>query len=175
MSDVVPHTKTRKPGGKNREYCSPVIATDFDTGFQPVYVNFNDSTRGRGTCLGCYDVPCITLVDRDFTLPESLKEFPGDPNRNVCPSDAINWDTFNEVVQVDRKACIGCGLCVSRCPYGAISLNSEGVAIVETSDPDDLTRTALDDTGITRHLQPKRIGQIGSTISSSIKQIPKPS
>lgn len=63
-------------------------------------------------CLRCPDTPCATYSleerDGDSTVPPA-----------VCPTDALR------PAQVSMKAsdaCIGCGLCVLRCQFGAIQL-----------------------------------------------------
>jgi electron transport complex protein RnfB len=40
----------------------------------------------------------------------------------VCPASAITIDGENRVALVDWAKCIGCGMCVSRCPRGLIEL-----------------------------------------------------
>jgi len=39
----------------------------------------------------------------------------------VCPTKAISRNNLG-VNQVDRELCIGCGECVSACPFGAINI-----------------------------------------------------
>jgi len=45
----------------------------------------------------------------------------------ACPTDAIARQS-DGLVQIDPKACIGCGACVEACPFGAIYLSAEGKA-----------------------------------------------
>ena len=172
MSEIVPHTRAREPSGKVREYRESVRSRDFDGGLQPVIVELKDATKGQGTCLGCDDAPCMTLAAEDLTLPEALGEFPGDPARDVCPTGAITWHASGEVAAVDSYSCIGCGLCVARCPYGAISLTPEGVAVVETSDPDDLTVATPKSLSATAHVRTQSLGRIGPMRFRAVRQIP---
>jgi Fe-S-cluster-containing hydrogenase component 2 len=74
----------------------------------------------------------------ELTLFGALDAFPGDPSRDVCPTRAIRWDGETAAALVVADDCIGCGLCVSRCPYGALSLTNGLTASVETADPDGL-------------------------------------
>ena len=41
------------------------------------------------------------------------------PCSRCCPVDAIS--RHNGVVKIDTEKCIGCGLCIAECPFGAIS------------------------------------------------------
>ena len=173
MSEVVPHLRARGPGSKIREYREPAMSRDFKDGLQPVAIELGDATKGLGTCLGCRDAPCMTLATEDLTLPEAFGEFPGDPDRKVCPTGAITWNDSGEAAIVNGDDCIGCGLCIARCPYGAISLTSEGVAVVESGDPDGLTVVAPDVSGFTGHVRTMSTGRIGPTPSPPLRQMPE--
>ena len=173
MSEVVPHIRARGPSGKTRHYRELVTGLDFDSGHQPVLVEFENASKGRGTCLGCHDTPCMTLTAEDTALPNALGEFPGDPGTEVCPTRAITWNHVDEVATVDSDACIGCGLCVSRCPYGAISLIPEGVAVVQGSDPDALTLADPSDSSGIDHVKVERVGRIGRMLSPAARQFPE--
>lgn len=95
----------------------------------------------------------------ELALVGALECFPGDPSLNVCPTRAIAWETRRMVVTVVAADCIGCGLCVARCPYGAISLANGMTACVETADPDQL---AIAGAGQGDHPKPKRSGKIAA-------------
>ena len=41
------------------------------------------------------------------------------PCKDSCPVNAINI-TDNGTVMVDKKACIGCGICITACPLGVM-------------------------------------------------------
>lgn len=172
MNEIVPHRKTRDPRGKIREYREPAVLLDFDVGLLPVLVEFEGGSAGRGTCLGCHDAPCMTLAEEEMALPDAFEVFPGDPSKDVCPTGAIAWNATDDAVVVDGDACIGCGLCVARCPYGAISLNHEGVAVVEWEDPDELTVAAEGGAGVSGHERSRTKGQIGPSDCQVLHQIP---
>ena len=172
MSEVVPHLRARGPGSKIHEYREPAMGRDFKDGLQPVTIKLRDATTGLGTCLGCHDAPCMMLATEDLALPEALRQFPGDPVREICPTGAITWNDSGEVAVVNGEACIGCGLCVARCPYGAISLTSEGVAVVEISDPDNLMVVAPASSS-TGHLRPTSIGCIGPMTLPALQRMPE--
>ncbi len=71
-----------------------------DQGVQGVYPNLRRSFVPYN-CMHCENPPCV----------------------EVCVSGATYKDPENGLVLVDQEACIGCGFCVSACPYGARYIN----------------------------------------------------
>ena len=53
-------------------------------------------------CLHCNDAPCV----------------------GVCPTGA-SFQRADGVVLVDYETCIGCGVCLTACPYGARTINTD--------------------------------------------------
>ncbi|MBB5349571.1 4Fe-4S binding protein [Desulfoprunum benzoelyticum] len=97
--------------------------------------------------------------ESELTLFGALDAFPGDPSHDVCPTRAIRWDGQNSVAFVLTDDCIGCGLCISRCPYGAISLEDGLTASVEAADPAGL---AITGPAMGEHPEVNRSGQIAT-------------
>lgn len=159
MHKIVPHKKTRSSRATARFYPATVEQVFYGKGYTPPIVKLSDQICITGTCLGCADTPCISLAAEELSLSTPLDQFPGDPSSNVCPTEAIIWDHTNEVVTVKTEDCIGCGLCVARCPYGAISLSDASTAHVETSDPDAITTPNLDDFE-RGHDSPTKLGEM---------------
>ncbi len=113
----------------------------------------------------------MMLTDAQPGLSGTLAEFPGDPSHDVCPTDAIAWDEVGEVPTIDVANCIGCGLCALHCPYGAISLSPEGVALVEGSDPDNVTDA---ETGAVQpHVATPRQGNLSGVEVPFAREMPK--
>ncbi len=157
MSDVIPYKDGKKARPKIRDYETQVVSVQFSLE-KPTRVGLKSGKTGTGACLGCADTPCITKYASELTLPGKLDAFPGDPSLAVCPTRAIDWDARTGWVSVDGDTCIGCGLCVVRCPYGAISLTKSGTASVATTDQDGLTQT----NAIERvHPRPHKSGKVG--------------
>jgi ferredoxin len=77
----------------------------------------------RGTsfgsgCLGCPDEPCIRLAADELARSARI-DSPYSPEPSVCPTDAIARHA-DGLARIEPGRCIGCGLCVVRCPVGAI-------------------------------------------------------
>ncbi len=89
-----------------------VEGTGIEGSFPDLY-----QTQHVGQCNHCDDATC-------------LKE---------CPTEATQKDR-NGIVWVDPEICIGCGLCMDGCPYGARHLNHETKKV----DKCDFCRPRLD-------------------------------
>ena len=74
-------------------------------------------------CLRCEHPRCMYYTD-DELVCTSLEDFPLDLDNSVCPSFAITWLKDNPEPTIDESLCVSCGLCVSRCPVGAISFDA---------------------------------------------------
>lgn len=172
MADIVPHKDIVKHSGTARIYREEVSHLEFDGPDAPVTVVLASGARGTGTCLGCYDAPCIWIELDSAVLPETLMAFPRDPDRRVCPTYAISWNSAQQIVDVDPSLCIGCGLCAARCPYGAISITSNGTAHVISDDPDSLAVEPHRTDGFTGHPVATRNGAIGPTTSPPLAELP---
>ena len=54
-------------------------------------------------CFHCDDAPCVS----------------------VCPARALRRDAETGAVVLEQSLCIGCRLCISACPFGAIHYNAD--------------------------------------------------
>ena len=43
----------------------------------------------------------------------------------VCPTHAITSDPWTRAINIDDSKCIGCKVCVTACPFGAMLFNAE--------------------------------------------------
>lgn len=168
MSDFVVHKGRRAAGTFARHYGSDVTNVHYEHG-ERTEAMLADGRAGVGTCLGCGSPPCMEKDDSEMTLFGALDAFPGDPSRDVCPTRAIRWDGENAVAFVVVDDCIGCGLCISRCPYGAINLADGLIANVESTDPDGL---AVAGSANGEHPKVKRSGQIATLDAPAAANLP---
>ena len=170
MSDVVPHKQALHRQGRLRRYCAEPEVILFAPSQAPE-IRFADGSQPRASCLGCHDAPCMELTEVQLSLGGTLGAFPGDPSRDVCPTDAIGWDEAGEIPIIDTENCIGCGLCAICCPYGAISIRSDGVAFVEGADPDRIT--TIESGMVEQHATTPRAGALGNLAQSFVRKVPE--
>jgi ferredoxin len=97
-----------------------------------------------GTCINCPDTPCVNFRENEITSPV-LTSFPFNRTKEVCPFGALTADTSKLVPIINDAACIGCGLCVSRCPSNALYANTRGtVSLNDAENGAFKTRAAAD-------------------------------
>lgn len=114
------------------------VVSKIDTGMnKPAKLidNANIPILGAGPkesaeCWKCTDSPCHTFPKNVLLLP-SLQEIGSvETKPDVCPVDALKIDDNGDVI-IESNSCIGCGLCLTNCPVGAIYLEtSSGVGKV---------------------------------------------
>lgn len=102
-------TGKQKVDKRNRKQwkCQTVESTDWNS---------------RESCINCHNPRCMKLGRDEI----ECKSFPGmshDMNLDICPANAIKQNS-NQVT-IDERKCFGCGLCVSRCPVGALYIKNE--------------------------------------------------
>ena len=81
-----------------------------------------DGTSAPAACLRCEEPSC-----RRFSLDE-VPPMAADVYHEVCPVRALAAD--DQGLPVFLENCIGCGLCMLRCPFGAIHLGADGRPVV---------------------------------------------
>lgn len=176
MSDELPevlhHKRSRGHAGTARSYRAQVSAIDFGVGGQRPAVTLADGHTGQGSCLGCHDTPCMEKSPLESVVASALESFPGDPSNAVCPTEALAWDQARRVIQVDSAACIGCGLCVVRCPYGAIYLEGSEKAAILTDDPNTMVTLTETKPSAEVHPTPLRKGRLGESRAVPLTKLP---
>lgn len=81
--------------------------------------NFKDGTKCSLSCLNCKNPLCMKYTESEISF-EEVPTFSFDTNNNVCPVNAIKWNSVKECPEIEQNKCIKCGLCMKRCPVSAI-------------------------------------------------------
>ena len=76
--------------------------------------------------------------ERELNVP-SFPDFPSDGNSSVCPTGALLWPNDScSGPTINQSLCIGCCLCATRCPVGAISISKDGTTTVTDVDTNQI-------------------------------------
>lgn len=81
-----------------------------------------ESIVTAAACVNCTGRPCMNYKLEEISTI-ALKEMPHNNSLNVCPVDAITLNESGIAPVIDSDKCITCGLCLSRCLYGAIDIH----------------------------------------------------
>ena len=84
-----------------------------------------DSALG---CIGCLNPKCMHFDGSEIGCDE-VADFPNDKSINVCPVDAITWDESKDMPTINTDKCINCGICIRRCPVGALYFDGSTVKV----------------------------------------------
>ncbi len=72
----------------------------------------------------------LALVDEKKAMSIACRFCENTPCISACPREALKMDEDNNVIQVDKMRCIGCGWCIEACDFGAIVLNRSTKSVV---------------------------------------------
>jgi Fe-S-cluster-containing hydrogenase component 2 len=61
--------------------------------------------------------------DEGFHMPVTCQQCVNPPCLAACPQNAIRRDPHLERVLIDETICVGCRMCVSACPSGAMGFD----------------------------------------------------
>ncbi len=68
------------------------------------------------------DIACDECPVAGFAVSEACRGCIAHRCRDVCPKDAIVFDSFQKA-HIDKTKCVECGKCADVCPYSAIMVN----------------------------------------------------
>ena len=85
---------------------------------------YSDGSEKAASCINC-DKQYCRRVDVEEIECEAFPNMSHHMNLDTCPTEAIT--SGENAVLIDKDRCIGCGICVARCPIGALHI-SEGKA-----------------------------------------------
>lgn len=85
-----------------------------------------------GCCCNCKDKPCLKYKNAEF-FSAFFNSFPHNSSSRVCPVDALEFE--NNSMKIDSNKCIGCAICLFRCPYSAIAYDADnGKCFIQQND-----------------------------------------
>jgi len=99
-------------------------------------------------CAKCLNPRCMFLSESEASCTY-IKDFSFDKNDKVCPVDAIRISENDGFPIIDNKACIKCGVCVRRCPFGSLYFNPN-LSLNKTKSIHQF-ETSVDDKSICNH------------------------
>lgn len=101
----------------------------------PGTARFRNGTVFQIGCLGCINPRCMFFSEGEIECNQ-VAGFPNDKSISACPVEAITWDSVSAVPLIDSRKCIKCGICVSRCPVGALYFSKNCTLMVNTEQRD---------------------------------------
>ena len=116
----------------------------------PGTAHFRNGEEGHIGCLNCMAPRCMYFSESEIEC-DYVDGFPNDKSVNACPVDAISWDASCAAPAVDSRKCINCGICVSRCPVGALYFSSRGKLMVNTAPGNSVESIKFDSATQTVH------------------------
>lgn len=122
----------------NAEYNQKLIAIleiprpdriSFEDG-KPSKMIFKDGEEYIPNCINCMNPRCMRLLSNELVCP-SFPDMSHDMNLTVCPVEAITPGARS--IAINQNKCIGCGICVEKCPIGAIHIENGKAKLNPTS------------------------------------------
>jgi len=101
------------------------------------------------SCVNCSDSPCLAFSAAEVSR-EGIVASPFDPRTDVCPFAAISRSEGR--IQIDESQCVGCAVCIPRCPVGAIYWKSRAVEVHVVGQGTDYQRFAENDVDFRHHV-----------------------
>lgn len=89
---------------------------------EPMKLNTRDDAF-YSACINCHQPRCLYYYDDEYSC-DDFENYAERQDDRVCAFDAITWDNDEQAIVIEYDSCIGCGLCASRCPFGALYFES---------------------------------------------------
>ena len=102
---------------------------------QPGILIFENQSTHRAVCLKCINPRCMFFSDQELEC-NAIKNFPRDNTKTVCAAKAITWSEEIDAPVVDNQRCLNCGICIKRCPVGALYFTNQGNLCVNLESTD---------------------------------------
>lgn len=82
-----------------------------------------EAARGPASAASGPCIAVISLQDDRLWLPMFCQQCRDAPCASTCPTGALSRDHDMAMVKLDQRRCVGCGICLMSCPFGAIHLD----------------------------------------------------
>lgn len=136
----------------------------------PGTAHFRSGEECHIGCLRCVNPRCMYFHDSEIEC-NYIDGFSYDKAANACPVGAIAWNTDNDTPSIDTKKCINCGICVSRCPVGALYFTKSGKLAINTKSVVCAEQVKADTKTVSIHInqveQLSRIPRAGVSLEAS--------
>jgi ferredoxin len=134
----------------------------------PAKAQFADKTDCASTCLGCVNPRCMYFSENEVCC-DTVAGFPHNKSLSACPMDAMKWNACTDSPAIDATKCIRCGICISRCPVGALYFDSKVNVSLDSSAKQNYYR--VDKRSVEAHLKQveklEHVGKKGVMIAES--------
>lgn len=100
----------------------------------PAVAHFPGGETASLACLGCLEPPCMQFSPAEIQCSQT-PAFPHDASSEVCAAEALHWDWDRDIPAVDGERCLRCGVCVGRCPVGALYFEKGELRVRHTPAP----------------------------------------
>ena len=90
-------------------------------------------------CISCRNPRCIKFDTN--SIKSNISEFASDNTNNVCPVNAISWNSNLCIPHIDIKKCLKCGICARACPLGAIYYDGDKFCVSRSDSTESASAT----------------------------------
>jgi carbon-monoxide dehydrogenase iron sulfur subunit len=67
----------------------------------------------------------------EFGVPMQCRHCEAPPCVEICPTGAVQRQSEQGPIVVEKQLCIGCKLCILICPFGVLRIGPEGRAVIK--------------------------------------------
>lgn len=117
---------------------------------QSADVFFCNGTSDKLGCIKCANPRCL-YFDASEVECSVTQDFPNDQSKEVCPVGALKWNIIDNTPIIDNTKCIYCGICINRCPVGAIYFDGTSQMQINTIPSQYQYFTPIDENIVEQH------------------------
>jgi len=121
-------------------------------------------------------ISIVKFEDKGVDIPVVCRQCINAPCIANCPTQALYKDEETNATLVNKDDCIGCGKCVEVCPFSAVRLDENGIAMICDlcgGNPECVevcATKAIEIQGIDKTSEKKRIAFAEKQIDSVLKK-----